>query len=364
MNKLINPNIEQLKAYAPGKPIKELERELGISDIIKLASNENPLGPSPAAIEAIKESAGQAHLYPDGGGYYLRRELSQHLGINEKQIILGNGSDEILALICHSFLRPEDEVIYAYPAFVEYELISKAFGAKRIQVPLKNFTHDLPAMAEAVTPETKLIFIANPNNPTGTMVNKSGFAGFMKRVPPEVIVVMDEAYYEFIIRDDYPDCLEYVRQKRNIIVTRTFSKAYALAGLRIGYAVAPLELINYMNRIRHPFNVNSPAQAAAVASLKDKRHLERSRRLVAEGRDYLYQRFEQMGLEYVPSVANFILIKVGNGKQVFQRLLKKGIIIRAMEVYGLSEYVRVTIGAQHENQRFIESLEHSMFTQF
>lgn len=356
MNNLINPNLQDLKAYEPGKPIKELERELGIQEAIKLASNENPIGPSPAAIQAIKDDLAEIHRYPDGGGYYLKQVLAQHLGVRENQLVLGNGSDEIIALICQTFLKPGEEVIYAHPAFVEYELISKAFGAKGVIVPLKDFTHDLPAMAAAVNKNTKLIFIANPNNPTGTMVTKDEFASFMDKIPVEVIVAVDEAYYEFINRDDFPDCLHYVKQERNIIVLRTFSKAYALAGLRIGYGIAPPKLISYINRVRHPFNVNSLAQTAAIASLKDKEHLALSRKIINEGRNYLYRQLEEIGLEYVPSVANFLLIKVSNSQEVIQRLLKLGIIVRNMGVYGLDEYIRVTIGTREENQRFIRTL--------
>ncbi|MBI5787432.1 MAG: histidinol-phosphate transaminase [Candidatus Schekmanbacteria bacterium] len=356
LEKLINPFIKDLPVYEPGKPVQELERESGISGAIKLASNENPLGPSPSVIKALTEAALGVHIYPVGDCFYLKRTLAEKLGICCGQLIFGNGSDEIIALVCQAFLSPGDEVIYAYPAFIEYELISRAFGAKCRRIPLRNFTHDLPAMAAAVHAETKLIFIANPNNPTGTTVDKNQFADFMRGLPGHVIAVVDEAYYEFVATDDFPDSIEYIRQGAQLIVMRTFSKAYALAGLRIGYGIADAQIIQYLNRVRHPFNVNSLAQSAAIAALQDEAHLIRTRRTIDQGRACLSQELERLGLEYVPSAVNFILLKVGQGQRIYQALLRKGVIVRAMDCYDLPEYIRVTVGTQGENTRFIEAL--------
>jgi histidinol-phosphate aminotransferase len=363
MQKLINTNIEDLQPYSPGKPIRELERELGIAGAIKLASNENPLGPSPKALAAIKETLGEVHRYPDGGCFYLKQALAPRLGVSPDNLIFGNGSDELLEIICRSFLNPGEQVVYAGCAFLEYELISKAAGADRQQIPLKGFVHDLEAMAKAVTKKTKLIFIANPNNPTGTMVNQKAFDDFMQSLPPYVVVVVDEAYYEYVEQNDFPDSISYMRQGRNIITLRTFSKIYGLASLRIGYGIAKTELIGYMNRVRQPFNVNFLAQVAALGALGDEEHLLRTRELTRRGRQFLCHQFDEMGVEYVPSVANFILLDTKcNGQKIYQAMLQEGVIVRAMDMYGLPSYIRVTVGTEGENRRFLEAFRRALHT--
>ncbi len=361
MKNLINPHIADLKPYSPGKPVQELERELGIAGAIKLASNENPLGPSPKALNAIKEALGEVHRYPDGGGFYLKQALAPKLGVKLENIVLGNGSDELIEIICRTFLNPGEQVISADCTFVEYELVAKSFGAKMLKVPLKGFTYDLEAILAEVDDNTKLVFIANPNNPTGTMVDRMAFDSFMKKIPPPVMVVMDEAYYEYMMREDFPDSISYMQQGRNIIILRTFSKIYGLAALRIGYGIARPELIDYMNRVRLPFNVNSLAQAAAIAALDDTEHLSHSQAVTRSGRQYLYSQFDKLGIDYVPSAANFILLDTKrNGSRVYNTMLKAGVIVRPMQVYGLPDYIRVTIGTEGENRRLVEALKRAL----
>ncbi len=361
MKKLINPHIAELKPYNPGKPIQELERELGIAGAIKLASNENPLGPSPKALAAIKEALGEIHRYPDGNGLYLKQALATKLGVKPENIILGNGSDELIEIICRTFLNPGEHVVSADCTFVEYELVAKSFGAKMVTAPLKDFTYDLEAMLARMDDKTKLVFIANPNNPTGTIVDRVAFDRFMKDLPPQVLVVMDEAYYEYMLREDFPDSLGYMQQGRNIIVLRTFSKIYGLAALRIGYGIAKAETIDYMNRVWLPFNVNSLAQTAAQAALGDAEHLLRSQETARLGRQYLYSQFEELDINYVPSAANFILLDTKcDGQKIYQAMLKDGVIVRPMQVYGLPDYIRITIGTEGENRRLIESLKQAM----
>jgi len=353
--------IESITPYQGGKPIEEVERELGITNIIKLASNENPLGPAPLAIEAIKEAASRVHLYPDGNGYYLKNDLAEHLKVKPENIILGNGSNEVLQIIGETFVEPGDEMIYSEQAFVVYMLVSKICQAKAVTSPLKDYTHDLEAMADCITNNTKVIFIANPNNPTGTMVNASQVEEFMKRVPDDVLVAFDEAYYEYVERSDVPQTLKYVHDGRNVIVLRTFSKIYGLAGLRIGYGIANEEIIEIMNRVRQPFNANLVAQAAARVSLKDKEHVSKSRRVNNKGKSYLYGKLEEIGLDYVPSEANFLLIHLGrSGKEVADELLKLGVIVRPVAGYDFPNSIRVTVGTPEENQRVIEALKKVM----
>ncbi len=361
MKNLINPHIKDLKPYSPGKPIQELERELGIAGAIKLASNENPLGPSPKAVAAIKESLGEINRYPDGGGFYLKQTLAPSLEVESENIIFGNGSDELIEIICRTFLNPGEQVISADCTFVEYRLVSESFGAEMIAVPLKEFTYDLEAMARAVTEKTKLIFIANPNNPTGTMVNRVAFDKFMGDIPPQIILVMDEAYYEYAVSASFPDTISYIRQGRNVIALRTFSKIYGLAALRIGYGIAKSDIIDYMNRVRLPFNVNSLAQTAALAALSDKEHLSRSREVARQGREYLYSQFKELGIDYIPSAANFILLDTRrDGRRIYQAMLKEGVIVRPMEVYDLPGYIRVTVGTEGENRRLMEALKRAL----
>ncbi|MDF1824227.1 MAG: histidinol-phosphate transaminase [Verrucomicrobiales bacterium] len=357
ITKQAHPWLENLVAYDPGKPIDETARELGLNpeDIIKVASNENPLGPSPRAVEAMKEAAEGVHIYPDGGGYKLRTAIAEKFGLGRENIILGNGSNEIIELIGHGFLNPGDNVIAAEHAFVVYKLMATLFGAETIEVPDPGYVHDLDAMAAAITPQTRKVFIANPNNPTGTMVGEEAIDRFMEKVPDHVMVIFDEAYHEFL--HDAPDTLKYVREGRNVVIMRTFSKIQGLAGLRIGYGITTPEIANVLQKCRQPFNTNMIAQAGAIAGLADEEHQQRTRDLNDEGLAFLHAAFEEMGLEYVPSVANFVLVKVGDGDAVFQAMLKKGVIIRAMSGYKLPGWVRISIGTMDQNRRCIETLK-------
>ena len=352
-----HPWLESLVAYDPGKPIEETARELGLDPdaIVKVASNENPLGPSPKAIEAMKVACEGVHIYPDGGGYQLRNAIAEKFGLERSNVILGNGSNEIIELIGHGFLNPGDNVIAAEHAFVVYKLMATLFGAETIEVPDPGFVHDLEAMADAITPNTREIFIANPNNPTGTMVGQEAIDRFMDRVPEHVIVTFDEAYYEFL--EEPPDTLKYVKEGRNVVIMRTFSKIQGLAGLRIGYGLAPAHLADVLQKCRQPFNSNAIAQAGALAGLLDDEHQDRTRQVNREGRDYLEQNFGEMNLEYVPSFANFVLVKVGDGDAVFSEMLKRGVIVRAMRGYKLPEWVRISVGTMDQNRRCIEVLE-------
>ncbi|MFQ6043401.1 MAG: histidinol-phosphate transaminase [Candidatus Poribacteria bacterium] len=351
------PGIELIQPYQGGKPIEEVERELGITDIIKLASNENPLGPAPMAVSAIKAAAEKVNLYPDGNSYYLKNALAKHLNVKPENLILGNGSNEVLTVIGDTFVSPGDEVIYSEQAFVVYTLVANVCGAKSITTPLKDYTHDLQAMADCITDKTKVIFIANPNNPTGTMVNAQQVEAFMKRVPDDVLVAFDEAYYEYVEREDYPQTLKYVHDGRNVIVLRTFSKIYGLAGLRIGYGISNENIVELMNKVRQPFNANLIAQAAAQASLKDTEHVEKSRRNNSEGKKYLYGKLEELSIDYVLSEGNFILIHLNrSGQEVTDELLKLGVIVRPMMGYKFPNSIRVTVGTAEQNQRFIEAL--------
>jgi histidinol-phosphate aminotransferase len=351
-----NPWLRDLVSYEPGKPIEDVARELGLQphEIIKLASNENPLGPSPKAVAAMHEAVEKAHFYPDGGGYYLREAIAEKCGLKRENVILGCGSNEIIEFIGHAFLRPGDEVITARHAFVVYKLMTTLFGGTVVEVEDPGFAHDLAAMAAAVTPRTREIFIANPNNPTGTLLSQEEIDRFMARVPEHVVVVFDEAYYEFL--ENPPDVLKFVREGRNVIVLRTFSKIQGLANLRIGYGLANAELINILQKTRQPFNANGVAQAAALAGLADEEHQRRTRELTISGRDVLQREFARLALEYVPSFANFVLVKVGDGRAVFQALMKKGVIVRDMNAYGLPEWIRVSIGTAEQNARFLDEL--------
>ena len=352
------PSIDTIQPYQGGKPIEEVRRELGITDIIKLASNENPLGPSPLAMQAIAESAPEVHLYPDGNAYYLKEDLAEHIGISAEHLILGNGSNDVLQLIAEAYVAPDDEVIYAAGAFVVYSLVTKLCSATAVVVPMVNHTHDLAAMAAAITDKTKVIFVANPNNPTGTMVTADETAAFMKRVPDDVLVVFDEAYYEYVAHSDYPQTLPYVLESRNFIIARTFSKIYGLAGLRIGYGIAPPPLIETLNRVRQPFNCSLIGQAAARAALQDTAHVTRSREENSIGKAFLYKAFDDMGLRYVETEGNFIMLHLEqSGADISDALLREGVIVRPIAGYGYPNAVRVTIGTQAENEKFIKALK-------
>jgi histidinol-phosphate aminotransferase len=354
MEELVRKNILNIKPYVAGKPIEEIRRQLGLKEIIKLASNENPLGPSPKAIEAIKKNLSKANRYPDSQGYYLKKKLGRYLNVRPANIILGNGSDELIDIIIKTFVKEDENIITADATFLEYEIISRTNDRRIITVPLRYFKYDLEAIKKKIDKNTKLIFISNPNNPTGTYVTKYEFQDFIRGLPENVLVVMDEAYDAFIDVDDFPPGLNYIKNK-NVIVLKTFSKAYGLAGLRIGYAVGDAELISYMEKARQPFNVNSLAQAGAAAALDDRKFLDKTRKTVLAGKDYLYDCLTQLGVVYVPTVANFILIDTGrDGVGVFRIMLRYGVIVRDMAQYGLKNFIRVTIGTKRENERFIK----------
>jgi len=351
------PGLKEIHPYIPGKPISEVAREYGIQSIIKLASNENPMGPSPLAIKAAGKALNDVNRYPDPGGYELRRKISRMLGLRMEEVILGNGSVEIVEQIAGAFLDPGDEAVVGDPAFSKYDIATRIMGGRVVAVPLREWTHDLEAMADAVTSRTRLIFIPNPNNPTGTMVTSDAVAAFLDRLPGGVIVVFDEAYYEYIEREDYPDTLARVREGKDVIVLRTFSKIFGLAGLRIGYGLAKEELIQPLNVVRETFNTNSVAQAAALAALDDRDHVFRSRESNEQGMKVLADGLHAMGLEFIPSVANFVLVDFGvDVREVFQGLLKRGVIVRPMIPYRLPTMARVTVGKEGENERFLDAL--------
>ena len=352
--------LNRIIVYRPGKPISEVKRELGVERIVKLASNENPLGPSPQAVQAMKDCADQVNLYPDGNGYYLKEKIAEKCRISPDSVILGNGSDEIIRLLTQSYVNPSDEVINGDYSFITYRIATDLVDGKNVFV---SFTNDLrtnlAATLEAITDKTRLIFIDNPNNPTGTIVKSDEVADFLDKVPEEIIVVFDEAYFEYIDDETYPDTLTYLRNgKKNLVILRTFSKIYGLAGLRIGYGMASPTIIENLNKVRCPFNTNSLAQEAALVSLDDKLQITRSVANNEVGKAYLYNELGRQGVEVTPSYGNFVLAKVpGPGKDFFEKLLKKGIIVRPLAGYGLNNYLRITIGRVDENEIFVQSLK-------
>ncbi|MDH5739293.1 MAG: histidinol-phosphate transaminase [Nitrospira sp.] len=350
----VHPDIRSLSPYVPGKPVEELQRELGLTRVIKLASNENPLGPSPKAIAALSEVQATLHRYPDGGATRLRQAIADRWKVASDQVILGNGSDEILGLLAKTFLTPGDEAIMADHTFVIYKMEVTAVHGKPIVVPLVNWTHDLESMARAITPRTRLLFLCNPNNPTGTMVPAEAVDRFMARVPEDVIVVFDEAYFEYVRNSQFPDAMAYVKQGRNAIVLRTFSKIYGLAGLRIGYGVSTSEIIGFLNRVRPPFNANSVAQKAALAALGDDEHVAESRAVNAAGMEQLGQGLRALGIAPIPSETNFLYFDAKrDGRSVFDALLREGIIVRHIE----GTMIRVTIGQSDENTAFLQAFK-------
>jgi histidinol-phosphate aminotransferase len=354
---LANEHILGIAPYEPGKPIEEVERELGIHNAIKLASNENPLGPSDRVQTAIVAALAALNRYPDGSGFYLRQALAKRHGFTPDQIVLGNGSNELIELLVRAFLRPGDEAVVPHPSFVVYPMIVQASGGIRVMVMLRDHRLDLEAMARAITPMTKIVFIANPNNPTATIVTADEVEHFMARVPEQTIVVFDEAYIEFAMGPDFPDTLAYVKQGRKVVVLRTFSKAASLAGLRVGYGVAEADAVALMNRIRQPFNVNSLAQVAALAALEDESHILECVRMIEAGRHYLYEEFTALGLRYVPSRANFIIADVGrSATEIYQKLLHEGVIVRPMTPFGMETALRITVGTPEENRRLVKAL--------
>ncbi|MDH4230216.1 MAG: histidinol-phosphate transaminase [Nitrospirota bacterium] len=343
----VREQIAGIVPYKPGKPISELKRELGVERVIKLASNENPLGPSPMAVAALRESLkhSELHRYPDGGGFYLKQALAARWGVSADHFILGNGSNEVIELLCRTFLAPGEEVIAADLTFVVYRLITTAAGGRIREIPLRDNVHDLRAMAEAVGPDSRLLFVCNPNNPTGTSNSRAQVEDLLRRIPDDLIVVFDEAYAEYATSDDYPDTLAVLRERPNTVILRTFSKVYGLPALRIGYGVTSPELVDYMNRVRQPFNVNDMAQTAALAALGDDAHVTASLRANAAGKKTLYALFARLGLEYLPTEANFVYVNVGmDGAKIFQECLREGVILR--HIHG--DWIRVTIGTADE----------------
>ena len=355
---IANDHILGIAPYEPGKPIEELEREFGLTDVIKLASNENPLPPSERVLKAIADALPHLNRYPDGSAHYLRIALARRHGLNPDQLIMGNGSNELIELIVRAFLRPGEEAVIPHPSFVVYPMIVQAAGGIRVVVTLKDHRLDLEAMARAITPMTKLVFVANPNNPTATVVTAEEVTTFMARVPDKVIVVFDEAYFEFAQGPDFPDSLGFMKHGRKVVVLRTFSKAASLAGLRVGYAIADPDCVSLLNRIRQPFNINSLAQVAALAALEDDSHILECLRMNEAGRHFLCEEFIAMGVKYVPSRANFILVDVArSGTDIFQRLLKEGVIVRPMASFGMETALRITIGTPEENRRLVKALK-------
>ncbi len=355
----VNSVLQHLPVYQPGRPIEEVARELGLpaADIIKLASNENPLGPSRKAIAAMKTAARQMHLYPDGNSFYLKQKLAAKLNLAPSNLILGSGSNEVLELIGHALLSPEAEVVVSQYCFAVYPIVTALFGARLKVVPAKNYGHDLEAMLAAITPATRVVFVANPNNPTGTVVKPEQLARFVDAVPPNVLLALDEAYIEFL--EEPLDLLPDLREGRrpNVILCRTFSKIYGLAGLRLGYGIGHPDLIADLEKIRQPFNINAVAQAAAFAALDDDAHAAKTRKVNFRGLRLYTRQFRKLGLDYVPSSANFILVKVGDGARVFGEMQKLGVIVRPMGGYSLPEWIRISVGTPRENERCLASLK-------
>lgn len=351
--------LASIRPYVPGKPIEEVQREYGLTDVVKLASNENPLGPSPKAMRALAEEVHRIHLYPDGDSYDLRHALARHLDVRPDQVTVGNGADGLIVQTCLAYLDDGDEVVLGQPTFPLYETYTHVMRARPVPVPLKDFRLDLEGMADAVTDRTKIVFVCNPNNPTGTIVTRSEVEAFMARVPESVLVVFDEAYYEFVHADDFPDTLAYVREgRKNVLVLRTFSKIYGLAGVRLGYAVGEPEVLEPLLRVKEPFNVNRLAQVAGIAALQDDGFLEATLAATINGRQALYRGLERLGFSCVPSHTNFVLVRVGpNARELAQRLLERGIIVRPCDIYGLPEFLRITIGTPMQNARLLRALE-------
>jgi histidinol-phosphate aminotransferase len=351
----VKPWIAALQPYVPGKPIEELERELGLTGVVKLASNENPLGPSPMAVAAVRAALDGVHRYPDGACFVLRDKLARRLDVAPEQLVFGCGADELLELVAKTFLGPGDECVFAWPSFAMYPIVTRGMGATPIAVPLDaQLVHDLDAMARAIGDRTRVVIVCNPNNPTGTSVGAAAFERFAAALPDDVVLVLDEAYVDFARRPDFPDALAWVRRRPGTLVVRTFSKSVGLAGLRVGYGVADPELAGFLERARHPFNVNLLAEVAAVAALDDHEHLERTRRLNAEGIDLLTRELGALGIDVWPSEANFVLARPGPG--AYERLLREGVIVRPLGGFGMPEHVRITVGLPEENERLVKAL--------
>jgi histidinol-phosphate aminotransferase len=364
IEELAFPGVRKLTPYLPGKPISELERELGITDIVKLASNENPLGPGIEALKAMLRSLEHTHFYPDGGGFELKAALAAKLGVDAAQITLGNGSNDVLELAARAFLSPDHAALFSAHAFAVYPIVTQAVGAKAQIAPAHDgsrgprYGHDLEAMAKQVDASTRMVFIANPNNPTGTWLGRAELRGFLAGLPEHVVAVVDEAYFEYVDEADYPNALEWLVEFPRLVVTRTFSKAYALAGLRVGYAVSSAAIADLLNRVRQPFNANALALAAATAALSDKEHLRRTVELNRAGLAQLAEGFAARGLAYIPSVGNFITVDLGRpAGPVYEALLREGVIVRPVANYGMPEHLRVTVGTAEQNGIFLAALD-------
>ncbi len=355
----LSPFLKTLPTYQPGRPIEEVARELNLSasEIIKVASNENPFGPSPLALAAMQKAIAGVNLYPDGNAFYLKQKLAAKLGVETSNLVLGNGSNEIIEFVGHALLGPDTDIVVSQYCFAIYPIVAKMFGANVVTVPAKKYGHDLPAMLKAITPRTRIVFVANPNNPTGTLAAREDLIKFVNDVPDGVLLVMDEAYIEFL--DQPVDLIPLIRlgARKNLILMRTFSKIYGLAGLRIGYGIADAALISALEKIRQPFNANLLAQAAALAALDDDGHVRKTRQNNFTGLEFFMKAFRELKLEYVPSFANFILVRVGEGQKVFDAMQKLGVITRPMGGYQLPEWIRISIGTPKENERCLNVLK-------
>ncbi len=358
LEKIVKPHILEIRPYKPGKPVEELERELGIAGAIKIASNENPHGPSPKALAAMRDALDEMHRYPDGALFSLRGKLADRLGVAPSQLVFGCGADEVLELLAKSFLGPGDEVVYAWPSFAMYPLIVKGMGATSVQVPLDDdLNHDLEAMAKAVNANTKMVIVCNPNNPTGTSFGAAAFEAFVASLPNDLILVVDEVYWDFARSDDLPDTLGCLARRPGTISVRSFSKLYGLAGMRIGYGICDPELADILDRARHPFNVSRLAEVAAVAALDDTEHVERTLKRNREGADYLTRELEALGFEVWPTDTNFMLVRGDRpGLKIYDDLLNEGVIVRPLPGTGLDDHVRLTIGTPEENERLVKGM--------
>ncbi|HKI74010.1 MAG TPA: histidinol-phosphate transaminase [Pseudomonadales bacterium] len=355
---LTTAGIRELQPYVPGKPIEELQRELGLTDVIKLASNENPLGPSPQVLEALQRVMPEIARYPDGSAWHLKHKLAEFLGVGPENLTIGNGSNDVLELLARIFLSPANESIVSQHSFVVYPLVTRAIGADLRVVPARNYGQDLEATLNSISPKTRMVFIANPNNPTGTWIDESTLAEFLDQMREDIIVVLDEAYFEYVEAAGFPNGIELQRRYPNLVVTRTFSKAYGLAALRVGYAVSHPDIADLMNRVRQPFNVNAMSLAAAEVALADQDHVKEAVRVNREGLSMLTQACDELGLGYIPSAGNFLAVDFGrDAMPIYDALLHQGVIVRPIGVYEMPNHLRVTVGTADENQRFIEALK-------
>jgi histidinol-phosphate aminotransferase len=362
LDELAPENVRSIAPYVPGKPIAETARELGLkeADILKMASNENPLGPSPKAVAAIRGALGELHYYPDGSGYDLKAVVSRRIGVRPENLVLGNGSNDVLELVARAFLTTRDSAVYSQHGFMVYPLVVQAIGAKAIEVAAKNYGTDLDALAKAVRADTKMVFLANPNNPTGTFLPWDDIRAFIEALPPRVLVVLDEAYGEYLPDELQSPAAQWLQRFPNLVVSRTLSKAFGLAGLRVGYGFAHPKVAEVMNRVRQPFNVNHLAMVAACAALEDHEFIARSRATNSAGLRQLTEGFKRLGLEYIPAFGNFITVRVGDAARIYDSMLREGVIVRPIAGYGMPEHLRVTVGLPEQNERFLAALQRAL----